>query len=658
MAHDDTTNPASDPPADGNESLVSWPPPDLARIQGELWGTIGIGGLGAVILVLPLLWAVATEHEFWSLGPFGESWWVPVITTAVGLILLMAAFRGLHRLLGRAAAAADAGYGRLTVLEVVSDLTRDMGFLIQGARHFSELGVEVRNRLVRYRIVSSVAYLAAALWIPVGFTAAVLVAARGVHSTAMVWLAALIPAAVLLLAGFVPRMLEKGIVKSARASWVRKTGLAAWLKDEVREWVSQLEPVAAELGFDPGPPDRGLAFRTLAISVVVVFVLVAVPVVSLAFTTALGPQVANLAVPDFVTIQEDAAGVEALRRFTLEPDPEIAPDQAGEALNALFYVGAGRDAGNLLLEPARRHDEPWFPEDPEGVGRFFASQWVLDVLERAPDDLTGAERAYLERLASHPAQAEMATLARAPRADIVGTRWQLPFPDSLTLLTLPIPTYRGVREGGYARVGKAAWELSQGRVDAAEMSLREVVSTGFFLMEEGPVLTDALVGMALVDVGADGLEVLYRVTNREEEAEDLAWARSSSASAASLGRVGRTAPDIQSLVKEMSEMVVQPTTVRGLRWDLMGGFHTLSPCINTHKVVFGPGADYREWLDEARESLVRFPSEEELFRLARGGWLGTGVDVAAPGWMARLLLVSLGGQRAPGSCTTLVAGMQ
>lgn len=657
MAHDERTDSVQDHPSEGGGELVSWPPPDLARIQGELWGMIGVGGLGALILVTPLLWAVATEHPFWSLGAFGESWWVPLMTTLLGLLLLMAAFRSLHRLLRRAQAAADVGYGRLTILEVISDFTRDTGFLIQGARRYSELDVAARNRLIRYRIVSGIAYLAAALWIPVGFTVAVLLAARGIHSTTMIWLLSLAPAAVFILMGFIPRLLERGMVKRARARWVQKAGLPAWLEDEVREWLARLEPVAERVGLNPGVPDRGLGLRAAAIAVVLLFAMVAIPVVSLAFTTALGPQVANLAVPDFVEIQEDAAGVEALRRFVLEPDPEVSPEEAGEALSSLLHVGAEGSGGGILMEPGRRHEEVWFPEDPEGIGPFFPSQWVLEVLERAPGDLTAAEDRYLERLATHPAQVELATLARANRGDIVGTRWRLPFPDSLTLLTLPIPSYSGVRDGGNARVAKAAWELSQGRVEDAEESLREIVSAGFFLMEEGPVLTDALVGMALVETGADALEVLFRITGREGEGEAVAWARRSTSGAASLGRVGRTTPDIQALVKEMSEMVVQPTAVRGLRWDLMGGFHTLSPCINTHKVVFGPGADYEAWLDEARETLVRFPSEEELFRLARGGWLGTGVDVAAPGWMARFLVVSLGGRRAPGSCTTLVAGL-
>lgn len=650
-------SPAPRPPV-GDAPVAPWPPPDLARIQGELWEIVRIGTLGSLILVLPLLWMVATEQEFWSLGPFGRSAWVPVVTTGVGLLLVLAAFRGLFRVLGRAAEAADREYGRLTLLEVVADQSRDTGFLAQGARHYGELDVEARNRLIRQRILSALAYLGATLWVPVGFAGGVLLAARAGEalSATTIWLVTLVPSAVLMVAGFVPRVLEERAVSAARARWNRRDGTAgAGAGDEIREWLERLGPSAATLGIDPGKPDRGLVLRSGAVIALVIFLFVAVPVLSLAFATTLGPQVADLAVPDFTGIREDAAATTALRRLRLEPDPRISAREAGEALNALAYVGSGPNAGGLLLAPSRTHAAPWFPEDPD-LGALVPAAWVMDVLERARRGLDPAELHYLERLASHDGQIEMGILARAEQADVAGTRWKLPFPDTLTLLTLPVPSYRSVREGGYARVGKAAWELSQGKAGAAEESLREVVSAGLLLMDEGPVLADALAGMSLVNTGADGLEILYRVTGREEDAEGLRWARAAAGRAGALGLVGRPGRDVEGSVREVSAIVVDPEALRGLRWNAVGVFHTLSPCINLHKVVFGPGADYDAWLTRARDDLVRFSSEEELFRLARGGWLGSGADVAESDVLGRLLLASLGGSRGSGSCAALVAG--
>ena len=162
----------------GSERLVSWPPPDLSRIQGEIWGLVSLGGLGANLMVFPLLWSVAMEHPFWSLGPYGDAWYIPTLTSLFGLLLVLVAMAGLFRFLGRAAGATELGYGRTTLLEVATDLTRDTGFLIQGVRQYSTLDVSTRNRLIGNRIVGGLCYLFAAIWVCLGFTLSVLLAAR------------------------------------------------------------------------------------------------------------------------------------------------------------------------------------------------------------------------------------------------------------------------------------------------------------------------------------------------------------------------------------------------------------------------------------------------------------------------------------------------
>ena len=44
----------------------------------------------------------------------------------------------------------------------------------------------------------------------------------------------------------------------------------------------------------------------------------------------------------------------------------------------------------------------------------------------------------------------------------------------------------------------------------------------------------------------------------------------------------------------------------------------LAPCINVHKMVFGPDETYDEWRLRARDSLVRVRGEVDLFELAEG----------------------------------------
>ena len=81
------------------------------------------------------------------------------------------------------------------------------------------------------------------------------------------------------------------------------------------------------------------------------------------------------------------------------------------------------------------------------------------------------------------------------------------------------------------------------------------------------------------------------------------------------------------------------------------GVTTLSPCLNLHRMVFGPDAGYADFLDRAHDELVRWPSEEGLFEVAKVGWLGT-IQSERETWIGRLLSVST--RRGAGSCGEFV----
>ena len=61
MSNADATPPRPQP----TPHPLSWPPPGLERLQGHLWRAILISWAGSVILVLPLLWALAVEQPFY-----------------------------------------------------------------------------------------------------------------------------------------------------------------------------------------------------------------------------------------------------------------------------------------------------------------------------------------------------------------------------------------------------------------------------------------------------------------------------------------------------------------------------------------------------------------------------------------------------------------
>lgn len=638
--------------------FLSWPPPGLERLQGDLWMVIRQIAVGGVVLVLPLLVAVATEQEFWSLGPFGESWWILLVTPLAGLAGLVQGFVGLFRIFRRGVSATDRGYGWLTVVEVVSDDRRDTGFLLQGARFYSVLEPGERRRLLLTRLAGAGLVLAAVLWLPVGFALSVLMAARGMLGAGEVWVLTLAPLALLLIVGGAARLYEGRMIRRTKKQWFTQSWSQDLARDEVGEWNRRLEVRGPGAALGAGGR-KSAPFRAGALAVVFLAVLVAVPALTLMFTSAFAPLVASISVPNLHSVQEKAATVEALRAYRLETDGSITPRAAGEALHALTFAGSDREPQPLERPPARRYSEPIFPDARGGPTGLFPGQWARQLFPRvASRGLGEEERAYLAEVTDHPALAELRLLARAPRMDVSSARMSLPLPDTVSLLSLPSPRFSAVREAAYALIGAAALHMDGDRMGEAEEALRQVVSAGLLMADDGTTLLDNLVGIIIAQDGGLALEQLYQSSGRAEDAERIRAARQATERAAELAAVGRAEQDLQATLREMPGVVEDRDALRGLRWEYFAGFNTFAPCINTHKVVFGPNETYGGWVERARPVLVRYEGEEELYALARNGWMATKAGPDEGGWVGSLLRFTLGGGGSPGSCAGLYNALQ
>jgi hypothetical protein len=127
--------------------------------------------------------------------------------------------------------------------------------------------------------------------------------------------------------------------------------------------------------------------------------------------------------------------------------------------------------------------------------------------------------------------------------------------------------------------------------------------------------------------------------------------------AARRARAGLIPDDVHALLRGVPDLVETENALRGLRWEYFAAFNMLAPCINLHKMVFGPDDTYDEWRERARDQLVRVDGERELFDLAESGVLGSGGQ-ELQGFFARFLSLTLGSGGAPGSCASLIASLQ
>lgn len=601
--------------------FLKWPPPGLERTQGDLLQIASRAGLAGGFLVLPMLFVAAREQGFASFGPFADAWWVMVLLPTIGLAFSLDAMARAGRMLRRAGVAARQGYTLATIFQVLVDSGRDTGFLLTGARHFSVLDQQEREALGAMRVASGVLFAFAGLWLILGLSVGLVLAANGTLSPNALQMVTLAPAFVAYACGGVAMLVQQSRVRRARRIWFNQPWSEDLAGQEIETWKTTAPDRVA------GVRPSEVAARSLSyagVSVGALALLVVLPVLTLAPASAVAPILATVASPSFDRIRSRTALVEAYRSQVIAGDVSITPQDAGQLLQDLMYVGDGHEPVPGERPPSRVFDEPWFPdgdggENPLGLAPHF---WGDSLLDRVALGLSEGQRQYLQGLAAHPAHDTFGRLARATALDAGSARWDMPFTASTTMATVPVPRFGSIREAAHVRVGLAALAFADGETGQAEEYLTEVISVGLLLGDEGPTLIDNLIGVVLVETGGAGLESLFRVSGQAGRAAELSRLRQVAERAAQRVPAGLPATS-EGFVRALPTLVLDSGGVRGFRWEYFINLSTIAPCMNLNRMVFGAGEDYNAFLEEARAALVRYPSDEALFELARHGWAGT-----------------------------------
>ena len=621
-------------------------------MQGDLLVIAARAALSGAVLVLPMLFIVAREYDFATLGPFADAWWVPIVLMTVGLAFTLDAFGRLARALRRSSQALDRGYDASTVWRVLSDAQRDMGFLLTGARHFSVMDRRERQTVASLRVTAAVLLASAGVWLSLSMALGLLLAARGLVSPGSLRAGILFPAALAYVAGGVATVVQQGRVRRARKRWFEQPGAADLTTEEIRAWQAQAQVGAS--GTAPAGAARVLGRSALLVGAGAF--LVTLPVLTLMPSSAIAPVLTTISMPTYDTYRARAARAEAYRSFTVEGDPTIAPEEAGRLLHELMFVGVLDEPSPGERAPPRRVERAWFPDglDAPNPTGLLPYAWPDSLLERVPDGLEPAAVTYLREISGHPSSADFSTLARATSLDAAGARWETPFPPGMRMATIPTPRFRPLRDAAKVHVASAAVALVDGRPADAERRLREIISVGFLLGDQGPTLLDNIVGYSLIEDGGAALTDFFRATGRAADAATLSRLVQVSERAGELARL-EYARGPEAYVRALPGMIMDTTLMRGLRWEYFISLSTMAPCLNMHRIVFGADEAYSDFVDGARVSLVRWPQEEAVFELARRGWVG-GVEPAEAtmlGWFTGLYMSA-----EENSCSQFVRHMQ
>jgi hypothetical protein len=324
-----------------------------------------------------------------------------------------------------------------------------------------------------------------------------------------------------------------------------------------------------------------------------------------------GRRVAKSIVPKYANTLQRVRAAEVARRFIVPSDSSITPIRAGEAMMSL-----GAREGTKTEPVSRRAargpyslpspDPTLFPDARPIEWKGPSATKILAASQRG---FSREEMDYLNSLAANPIWEEYSIVARAPRMDLAGAFYKTPFPDRFSVLELPIMKFAATKEVAYANVSRAARHLANRHADSAEYVLRETISNGFRIIDDGNMLIDALIGVVVVGIGESGLEQFYEITKNPEL--DRLRSERELIDRTPIPAAQLAPGDEQGFIRAVTDT----TLPRGLRFELVQSAN-LATCTTLRGLFSGASGPVADAMETARGQLVRTPAEGDLFDLS------------------------------------------
>ena len=164
-----------------------------------------------------------------------------------------------------------------------------MGFLLTGGRHFSVMDPTEREAIGALRVFAVSFYAVAGIWMPNALAVCVLLGARGLISPTGLWMATALPAAALYVFGAVAGTVASSRVRRARRAWYDQPWIEDLASKEATAWRAEAPGREDSLRSNLDDTALGRRLRYGALVAGVLAALIAIPVLTLVPTAAVGP---------------------------------------------------------------------------------------------------------------------------------------------------------------------------------------------------------------------------------------------------------------------------------------------------------------------------------------------------------------------------------
>ena len=598
-----------------NAAPIAWPPPGLETIYGTLWPLITFFGIADLILVAPLAWVIGSDTPFWSLGPLGQQWWVLLVTTSTGGFLTVVAFFRLFRFATRVSTAIAMGHGLRMILQVAGDASRDSGFVLLGVRRYANLPVTQRETILTLRLWASITTAAGLVAAPIGFASAIVMTRMGITGPGSITFLAIVLPLGAVGVGTVLRGMD-WVFSSDRAvatTSSRPTGQSA--QAEVQQWYADLAAIDSNRPVVSGTSPLSNATRVFApTAVILAMTFTVLPVGLITVLSSVGPILVNISVPQVAPLRDRLAKAEAFRGYRLLQTEGIAANEAGERIHRIL-TAANPNTADGFRAPFEPYPVPWFSDS---VALPEIKETALSVLRTGAG--AASQATELRIISDHPVTYDISAVARAQDVNMIGARYVLPFAENLSPFNLPLPHFGSLQQAAAAHIAKAANHSLERNFNAAEETIKELISVGFLMIDHGPTILDNLAGSQLIRTGVDALIAFYQGRDRDTEAERLLVLQEELERILQQATFSGSDVDVALTLRLIPDLVIDPATMRGIKWEMFSIAATFAPCLNPHLVVAGPGERFDEWLAAAQHALVQNEGDQAMFDLLKKGW--------------------------------------
>jgi hypothetical protein len=305
------------------------------------------------------------------------------------------------------------------------------------------------------------------------------------------------------------------------------------------------------------------------------------------------------------------------RPLALAPDTAITAEQAGEALHRLTYYRANRMYTQLVPTlPSYRQRALYSSGEDESRLGLRISRWPTELIERAlAGQLFEHEVEWLAQLSEHPLHGDFETFARAPEADILGTRYQLPVQGGWERL---VPTELGpVREAFQSQWGRAALAVQRGELEQADSVIRTAVGGALQMVRNAPFEVDVIEALTFLDRALRSLALLVEARDgtRPEWADALNAGRSARWTK---GHRGSLFSDDATLVYHALPFIVRdPEIPQAFKRFAYRQVVLFDVCLGLRQDQ-ASRRELRYWREAVEAGLVRRESEGQVLEMMRG----------------------------------------